>query len=44
MVLKQPRMLTAMISSNSSSLVSTPVLPIGPEPPATLSKMSMRSP
>src|SRR5467141_3107057 len=42
MVWKQPFMLRVTMSSNSSGVVSTPVLPIGPEPPATLTKMSMR--
>ncbi len=35
-------MLSVTISSNSSGVVSAPVLPIGPEPPATLTRMSMR--
>ena len=30
------------MSSNSSGVVSAPVLPTGPEPPATLTRMSMR--
>ena len=42
MVWKQPFMLSVTMSSNSSGVVSTPVLPIGPEPPATLTRMSMR--
>lgn len=40
-VLNTPRMLRWMISSNSASVVSTPVLPIGPDPPATLTRMSI---
>ena len=40
MVLKQPPMLRETISSNSSRVVATPVLPMGPEPPATLTRMS----
>jgi hypothetical protein len=42
MVLKQPRMLSATMSSNSSGVVSQPVLPTGPEPPATLTRISTR--
>src|SRR5712692_2846394 len=42
MVWKQPFMLSVTMSSNSCGVVSTPVLPIGPEPPATLTRMSMR--
>ena len=42
MVWKQPFMLSVTMSSNSSGVVSTPVLPIGPEPPATFTRMSMR--
>jgi hypothetical protein len=41
-VLKQPAMLRVTISSNSARVVSHPVLPIGPEPPATLTRTSMR--
>src|SRR4051812_22035130 len=44
MVLKQPPMLSVTISSNSSAVVCAPVLPIGPEPPATFTRMSMRPP
>src|SRR5476649_1999828 len=44
MVWKQPFMLRVTISSNSSGVVCTPVLPIGPEPPATLTRTSMRPP
>ena len=32
------------MASNSWGVVSTPVLPIGPAPPATLTRMSIRSP
>jgi hypothetical protein len=42
MVWKQPFMFSLMMSSNSCGEVSTPVLPIGPEPPATLTRKSMR--
>ena len=41
--LKGPRTLRRRISSNSSNVVSSPVLPIGPVPPATLIRMSIRS-
>ena len=44
MVLKQPFMLSSTIWSNSSGVVSQPVLPIGPEPPATLTRISTPSP
>src|SRR3984957_9584543 len=44
MVWKHPFMLRVTISSNSSGVVCTPVLPIGPEPPATLTRISMRPP
>jgi hypothetical protein len=42
MVWKQPFMLRVTMSSNSCGVVSTPLLPIGPEPPATFTRMSMR--
>src|SRR5580704_1673052 len=44
MVWKHPFMLRVTISSNSSGVVCTPVLPIGPEPPATLTRTSRRPP
>ena len=42
MVWKQPCMLRVMMSSNSCGVVSTPLLPIGPEPPATFTRISIR--
>ena len=42
MVLKQPVMFSSTMSLNSSVVVSHPVLPMGPEPPATFTRMSMR--
>src|SRR5258707_319183 len=44
MVWKHPFMLSVTMSSNSSGVVSTPVLPTGPEPPATFTRISMRPP
>ena len=41
-VWKQPFMFNVTMSLNSSGVVSTPLLPTGPEPPATLTRMSMR--